>query len=83
MGKRVINRAAHGNSLRALVKYLDHISMTRSPIEYPYRLYRWSMNWIENMSPIRHYYLGDQEAVQNAIMRWRTRPRKNRINPFM
>ncbi|NMC46295.1 MAG: 2,3-diphosphoglycerate-dependent phosphoglycerate mutase [Chloroflexi bacterium] len=65
-GKRVII-AAHGNSLRALVKYLDHISDDEIPglniptgVPLVYEL-------DENMSSIRHYYLGDQEAVQNAI----------------
>lgn len=65
-GKRVII-AAHGNSLRALVKYLDHISDDEIPglniptgVPLVYEL-------DEKMNPIRHYYLGDQEAVQNAI----------------
>jgi len=65
-GKRVII-AAHGNSLRALVKYLDNISDEEIPglniptgVPLVYEL-------DGNLSPIRHYYLGDQEAVQSAI----------------
>jgi 2,3-bisphosphoglycerate-dependent phosphoglycerate mutase len=65
-GKRVII-AAHGNSLRALVKYLDNISDEVIPglniptgIPLVYEL-------DEDMHPIRHYYLGDQAAVEAAI----------------
>jgi 2,3-bisphosphoglycerate-dependent phosphoglycerate mutase len=64
-GQRVII-AAHGNSLRALVKYLDRISdkdilelniPTGIPLVYELR---------EDLTPIRSYYLGDPEAVQKA-----------------
>jgi 2,3-bisphosphoglycerate-dependent phosphoglycerate mutase len=57
-GKRVLI-VAHGNSLRALVKYLDNISDTdivelNIPTGVPlvYEL-------DDNLKPIRHYYLGD------------------------
>jgi len=65
-GKSVLI-AAHGNSLRALVKYLDHISdadiadlniPTGIPLVYELD---------EALHPIRHYYLGDEEAVQKAM----------------
>jgi 2,3-bisphosphoglycerate-dependent phosphoglycerate mutase len=65
-GKKVII-AAHGNSLRALVKYLDKISdeeivglniPTGVPLVYE----------LDNgLKPIKHYYLGDQEAIAAAI----------------
>jgi 2,3-bisphosphoglycerate-dependent phosphoglycerate mutase len=64
-GKRVLI-AAHGNSLRALVKYLDNIPEaeivelnipTGIPLVY-------ELN--DDLTPIRSYYLGDQEAVQRA-----------------
>lgn len=65
-GKRVII-AAHGNSLRALVKYLDNISDEEIPglniptgIPLVYEL-------DEDMHPIQHYYLGDQAEVEAAI----------------
>lgn len=65
-GKRVII-AAHGNSLRALVKYLDNISDEEIPslniptgIPLIYEL-------DSNFSPVKHYYLGDAEAVKKAI----------------
>lgn len=65
-GKRVII-AAHGNSLRALVKYLDNISDEEIPdlniptgVPLVYEL-------DAEMHPIRHYYLGDQDSVQAAI----------------
>lgn len=64
-GKRVII-AAHGNSLRALVKYLDNISdndivSLNIPTGMPlvYELAR-------DLEPIKHYYLGDPEKVQKA-----------------
>jgi 2,3-bisphosphoglycerate-dependent phosphoglycerate mutase len=64
-GERVLI-AAHGNSLRALVKYLDSVSdddivglniPTGIPLVY-------ELN--DDLSPIRHYYLGDAEAVKKA-----------------
>ncbi|MCX7798146.1 MAG: 2,3-diphosphoglycerate-dependent phosphoglycerate mutase [Melioribacter sp.] len=65
-GKKVII-AAHGNSLRALVKYLDNISdedivelniPTGIPLIYELD---------DDLKPIKHYYLGDQEAINAAI----------------
>ncbi len=62
-GKRVII-AAHGNSLRALVKYFDNISdediigvniPTGTPLVYEFD---------DNFNAINHYYLGDQEALK-------------------
>lgn len=59
--------AAHGNSLRALVKYLDHISdeeisslniPTGVPLVYELD---------DDLKPIRHYYLGDQQKIQASI----------------
>jgi 2,3-bisphosphoglycerate-dependent phosphoglycerate mutase len=64
-GQRVLI-AAHGNSLRALVKYLDRISdedivglniPTGIPLVYELD---------ERLAPLRHYYLGDPEAAQQA-----------------
>jgi len=64
-GRRVLI-TAHGNSLRALVQYLDDISEpdivelnipTGIPLVY-------ELN--EDLSPIRRYYLGDQEAAARA-----------------
>jgi 2,3-bisphosphoglycerate-dependent phosphoglycerate mutase len=65
-GKKVLI-AAHGNSLRALVKYLDDISEeeivslnipTGIPLVYELD---------EDLTPIKHYYLGDQDAINAAI----------------
>ncbi len=65
-GKRVII-AAHGNSLRALVKYLDNISEAEivelnipTGIPLVYELDK-------SLKPIKHYFLGDQEAIDAAI----------------
>jgi 2,3-bisphosphoglycerate-dependent phosphoglycerate mutase len=64
-GKRVLI-AAHGNSLRAMVKYLDSIPdneitelniPTGIPLVYELD---------SNLKPINHYYLGDSEAVAKA-----------------
>ncbi|MBR5355579.1 MAG: 2,3-diphosphoglycerate-dependent phosphoglycerate mutase [Lachnospiraceae bacterium] len=62
-GKRVII-AAHGNSLRALVKYFDNLSNeeiigvnipTAVPLVYEFD---------DNFKVIKHYYLGDQDALK-------------------
>jgi 2,3-bisphosphoglycerate-dependent phosphoglycerate mutase len=64
-GKRVLI-AAHGNSLRALVKHLDGVSEaeivelnipTGIPLVYELD---------ESLRPLRHYYLGDPEAAKRA-----------------
>jgi 2,3-bisphosphoglycerate-dependent phosphoglycerate mutase len=64
-GARVII-AAHGNSLRALVKYLDNISdeeivelniPTGVPLVYELD---------GTLKPIKHYYLGDPEEIRKA-----------------
>jgi 2,3-bisphosphoglycerate-dependent phosphoglycerate mutase len=57
---------AHGNSLRALVKYLDNISdqdivelniPTGIPLVYELDA---------NLAPLKHYYLGDADAAARA-----------------
>ncbi len=67
-GKRVIV-AAHGNSLRALVKYLDDIDEqtivelnipTGIPLVYELD---------DRLRPLRHYYLGDPAAAAAAAAR--------------
>jgi 2,3-bisphosphoglycerate-dependent phosphoglycerate mutase len=64
-GRRVVV-AAHGNSIRALVKYLDGISdqdivglNIPNGIPLVYEL-------DAELQPIRHYYLGDAEAAARA-----------------
>ena len=64
-GQRVLI-AAHGNSIRALIKYLDGISDSDivglnipNGIPLVYEL-------DTNLKPIRHYYLGDAEAAAKA-----------------
>jgi len=65
-GKRVVV-VAHGNSLRALVKYLDNVSdseivglniPTGVPLVYELD---------KDLLPIKHYYLGDADAVAQAM----------------
>jgi len=58
--------AAHGNSIRALVKYLDNIADADiiglnipNGIPLVYEL-------DENLKPVKHYYLGDAQAVARA-----------------
>jgi len=67
-GKRIVI-AAHGNSLRALVKHLDGISDTDIPqlniptgIPLVYEL-------DDDLKPITHYYLEDEEKVREAMER--------------
>ena len=64
-GKRVII-SAHGNSLRALVKYLDNISDDEIPkLNIPTGIpLIYELN--DDLKPIQHYYLGDPEAVKKA-----------------
>jgi 2,3-bisphosphoglycerate-dependent phosphoglycerate mutase len=65
-GKRIII-AAHGNSLRALVKYLDNVSEkeivqlnipTGIPLVYELD---------GSLKPLKHYYLGDPQEVARAM----------------
>lgn len=65
-GKKVVI-AAHGNSLRALVKYLDNLSEeevlklnipTGVPLVYELD---------EQLKPLKSYYLGDQDAIAAAM----------------
>jgi 2,3-bisphosphoglycerate-dependent phosphoglycerate mutase len=65
-GKRVVV-AAHGNSIRAIVKYLDDMSEeeilnlnipTGVPLVYELDA---------EMKPIKHYYLGDAEEIAKAM----------------
>ncbi len=64
-GQRVLI-AAHGNSLRALLKYLDNISdsdivgvnvPTGIPLVY---------ELTDDLKPLRHFYLGDPDAIKKA-----------------
>jgi 2,3-bisphosphoglycerate-dependent phosphoglycerate mutase len=65
-GKKVLI-SAHGNSLRALVKYLDNVSEkdivdlnipTGIPLVYELG---------NNLKPVRHYYLGNEADVKKAM----------------
>jgi 2,3-bisphosphoglycerate-dependent phosphoglycerate mutase len=65
-GRRVLV-AAHGNSLRALVKYLDDVSdeeivglniPTARPLVYELD---------DALRPLRHYYLGDAAEIERAV----------------
>ncbi len=67
--ERKVLVCAHGNSLRALVKYLDNISdeeiigfniPTGIPLVYELD---------DVLRPVRHYYLGDQEEIKTAIQK--------------
>lgn len=65
-GKKVII-AAHGNSLRALIKFLDNVSQedimkinipTAQPLVYEFD---------DELRPQRHYYLGNQDEITAAM----------------
>ena len=75
-GKRVVI-VAHGNSIRALVKYLDQISdediiglniPTGIPLVY---------DLDSDLKPLRHYYLGDPEKVRQAQQNVASQGRKD------
>jgi 2,3-bisphosphoglycerate-dependent phosphoglycerate mutase len=64
-GKHIVV-AAHGNSIRALIKYLDNVSSedivnlnipNGIPLVYELDV---------NLKPIQHYYLGDAQAAAKA-----------------
>ena len=65
-GRRLLI-VAHGNSIRALVKYLDHISDTEiTELNIPTGL-PLVYELDGNLDPMRHYYLGDpEEAAKKA-----------------
>jgi 2,3-bisphosphoglycerate-dependent phosphoglycerate mutase len=58
---------AHGNSLRSLVKHLDNISDEEIPeLNIPTGVpLVYEMD--DDLKPITHYYLGDQDAVKKAV----------------
>lgn len=66
VGKKILI-SAHGNSLRAIVKYLDNVSDDEIPnlniptgIPLIYEL-------DDNLKPIKHYYLGDPKEIEAKI----------------
>jgi 2,3-bisphosphoglycerate-dependent phosphoglycerate mutase len=70
--------AAHGNSLRALIKHLDRLGddeitgldvPTGIPLVYELD---------ENLRPVRHYYLGDEDAVRRAVDKVRKQGKRTR-----
>jgi len=78
-GKKVLI-SAHGNSIKALVKYLDNISdqeivdlniLTGIPLVYELD---------KDLKPIKHYYLGDQETVKAKINAIKNKESKTNIN---
>ena len=67
-GKRILI-CAHGNSLRALVKYVDNVSEqeipnlnipTGVPLVYEFD---------ENLKALRHFYLGDPQEIEKATQK--------------
>jgi 2,3-bisphosphoglycerate-dependent phosphoglycerate mutase len=59
--------AAHGNSLRALIKYLDNVPDTEivglnipTGVPLVYEL-------DAGLKPLNHYYLGDQDQIERAV----------------
>ena len=64
-GKKILV-AAHGNSLRALVKHLDNISEEKIPHLNIPTGFPLVYELDEELKPIKHYYLGDTEAIEKA-----------------
>lgn len=76
IGSKKILISAHGNSLRALVKYLDNVSDDKiSELNIPtgiplvYKL-------DENLKPIKHYYLGDRNEIAALIEKVKNQGKK-------
>lgn len=81
-GERVII-AAHGNSLRALVKYLDNMSEeeilelnipTGVPLVYEFD---------ENFKPLKRYYLGNADGSQRKQRRLQTVVKRSKRHSFV
>ncbi|MGB9694779.1 MAG: 2,3-diphosphoglycerate-dependent phosphoglycerate mutase [Caldisericaceae bacterium] len=75
-GKRVIV-SAHGNSLRAIVKYIDNVSNEEItglniPTGIPF-IYEFD----ENMEPLKHYYLADEATVKAAAEKVASQTKEN------
>jgi len=75
--------AAHGNSLRALIKYLDKVPdqeivelnlPTGIPLVYELD---------ENLNPIKHYYVASDDVVQKAIDQVANQGKAKKINIFI
>ena len=73
--------AAHGNSLRALVKHLDNMGdeevlglniPTGIPLVYEFD---------ENLRPIRHYYLGNSDNIQSRMEAVADQGKKKTVSP--
>ena len=66
MDRKQILIVAHGNSIRALIKYLDDVPEDKItglniPTGFPlvYEL-------DDSLHPVRHYYLGNEEEIRHA-----------------
>jgi 2,3-bisphosphoglycerate-dependent phosphoglycerate mutase len=77
-GKHVLI-CAHGNTLRGLIKYVeqipdDEIAEVNIPTGVPlvYELE-------DDLHPIRHYYLGDPEAVKKAAQAVAEQTKKKKL----
>lgn len=77
-GKKILI-SAHGNSLRAIVKYLDNISddeianlniPTSVPLVYELD---------ENLKPINHYYLGDPAEIEAKISKVKNQGKQDKL----
>ncbi len=64
-GNRVLV-SAHGNSIRALMKHLDQISDEQIPDLYIPTGYPLVYELDEQMQPVKRYYLGDPDDVEQA-----------------
>ncbi|MCL5774118.1 MAG: 2,3-diphosphoglycerate-dependent phosphoglycerate mutase [Firmicutes bacterium] len=59
--------SAHGNSLRALIKYLDNVSEKEIPeLNIPTGIpLVYELN--DDLKPVKHYYLASEEEVKKAV----------------
>jgi 2,3-bisphosphoglycerate-dependent phosphoglycerate mutase len=65
-GKRVLI-AAHGNSLRALIKYLDNVSDENIVAENVPTGFPLVYELDPGLKPLRRYYLGDQAELAQRL----------------
>jgi len=66
-GKKVLI-AAHGNSIRALVKYLDNVPESEiTELNIPTGIPLVYELDAQTLKPIKHYYLADEDTVKKAL----------------
>jgi 2,3-bisphosphoglycerate-dependent phosphoglycerate mutase len=71
--------SAHGNSLRAIIKYLDNIADDEIPhLNIPTGI-PLIYEFDDNVKPLKHYYLADEETVKKATEKVESQLKQNSV----